>query len=345
MQRKRFLLALGAAICCLAVGCSGSDGTQENTAEESATNSITVESTETLEISESDSEGIIEESEEEDDNGIGYDVEEQVLIDSEGIKITATGLSLNEYWGYLELNLTVENQTDTDIHVSTSGAQLGLYGGTGSYSYLNGVQVSANTYIDVPTQGASEGNCTFYWNSLKEAGIEDIGEIEVAFHIYDPEFNDILTGEAARCTIQTTLDGDPDIEPSSDMPLLLETEGWQIYGKYVPAVEETEEDKGYILALCRNNTDSSALLRFSDFTVDSASLTSSLSSAVGFMSGFYYENPGHAVLCRISLSEAGNFPEITESSVITAGLETGGSQDGDYTGLQSQGVVAFTIAQ
>ena len=62
------------------------------------------------------------------------------------------------------------------------------------------------------------------------SGIERIGEIELAFNIHDPDYNDILTGEQTKCTIRTTLEEEPDTELSDDMPLLLDAGGWQIYG-------------------------------------------------------------------------------------------------------------------
>lgn len=235
---------------------------------------------------------------------------------------------------------------NTDITIGTCSAQIDISTGIGSYAYLNGYQVDTGILIDVPARSTVDDTCTFYWDGLKEAGIEEIGEIELAFDIYDPDYNEILTGEQAKCTIKTTLKGEPDTELSDDMPLLLDAGGWQIYGKYVPAAEDMPEDKGHILAVCRNTSGSSAQIHFSEIAVDGTVLTYEASIGGTLNIGDrYYENPGRAVICTESFSMADNVPEISDASVITAVLEAYGSETGDYSNVQPLGTVTFPIAR
>ncbi|HIW41399.1 MAG TPA: hypothetical protein H9743_04525 [Candidatus Mediterraneibacter vanvlietii] len=338
-MKKKVLTLLLAAVMGASVCACGSS--------EKSGGSISVVQTEPLESSEEDAEGGAEADQDtEEDTAPDYDVEEQVLLDSEGIKITATGLSINEFHGYLELNLSVENQTDTDIGIGTCSAQIDIPAGVGNYVYLNGYQVDSSILIDVPAHSTADDTCTFYWDDLKEAGIEEIGEIELAFNIHDSDYNDILTGEQTKCTIRTTLEEEPDTELSDDMPLLLDAGGWQIYGKYVPADEEMPEDKGHILAVCRNVSGSSAQLHFSEIAVDGTVLTYEASIGGTLNIGdHYYENPEHAVICSEYFSAADNVPEISDSSVITAVLEASGSETGDYSNVQTLGTVTFPIAE
>ena len=107
--------------------------------------------------------------------------------------ITATGLSLNEFYGYLELNLTVSNQTDTDITVGLNSADIDVPVGVGSYAYLNGFQVSATALIDVPAQSSTDDTCTFHWDDLIAAGIDEVSQIELGFDIHDQDYNHIVT--------------------------------------------------------------------------------------------------------------------------------------------------------
>ena len=142
------------------------------------------------------------------------------------------------------------------------------------------------------------------------------------------------------------LEEEPDTELSDDMPLLLDAGGWQIYGKYVPADEEMPEDKGHILAVCRNVSGSSAQLHFSEIAVDGTVLTYEASIGGTLNIGdHYYENPEHAVICSEYFSAADNVPEISDSSVITAVLEASGSETGDYSNVQTLGTVTFPIAE
>ena len=337
MKKKMLILLLAAAAGVSACAC-GSSGKSGGT--------ITVEQTEPLESSEEDTENAEAEATEEEENDLDYDVEEQVLLDSGGIKITATGLSTNEFHGYLELNLSAENQTDTDIGIGTCSAQIDVPTGIGSYAYLNGYQVDTSILIDVPAHSTVEDTCTFYWDELKEAGIEEINEIELAFHIHDPDYNEILSGEQAKCTIKTTLEGEPDTELSDDMALLLDAGGWQIYGKYVPGDEDLPEDKGHILAVCRNTSGESAQIHFAEIAVDGTVLTYEASIGGTLNIGNrYYENPGRAVVCRESFAMADNVPEISDASVITAVLETAGPETGDYSDVQTLGTVTFPVVR
>lgn len=336
-EEKVVSFSSGAAVCAVVCAC-GSSG--------KSSGSISVEQTEPLESLEEDSEEETAQTVEEEKSSLDYDVEEQVLLDSDGIKITAEGLSINEFHGYLELNLNVENKTDTDITIGTCSAQIDISTGIGSYAYLNGYQVDTGILIDVPARSTVDDTGTFYWDGLKEAGIEEIGEIELAFDIYDPDYNEILTGDQAKCTIKTTLKGEPDTELSDDMPLLLDAGGWQIYGKYVPAAEDMPEDKGHILAVCRNTSGSSAQIHFSEIAVDGTVLTYEASIGGTLNIGDrYYENPGRAVICTESFSMADNVPEISDASVITAVLEAYGSETGDYSNGQTLGTVTFPIAR
>lgn len=336
MKKKRLSLLLVATMVFSLCACGSPDGNGNSGAQISVEQSDPIESTDSNEEDEPSDEELKPD----------YDVEEQVLLDTGGITITATGLSLNEFYGYLELNLTVSNQTDTDITVGLNSADIDVPVGVGSYAYLNGFQVSATALIDVPAQSSTDDTCTFHWDDLIAAGIDEVSQIELGFDIHDQDYNHIVTGSQGLCTLQTTLEGSMDTELSDDMALLLDAEGWQIYGKYVPADESAENDKGHILAVCRNNTDSPGQIHFKEISVDGTVLTYEADIGGTLNIGNqYYENPGHAVVSKTSFAAADNVPDISDSSVITATLETFGPETGDYTDTQPLGTVTFPIGK
>ena len=324
MKRKTLTLLLAFSLTASLAAC-GSSGEDSKT--------ISVEQTEPLESAD---EGEVSAAGEEESPGPDYDVEEQVILDSAGVRITAEGLSFNEHYGYLELGLTVENQTGKEIHIGLNSADLDVPFGSGTYAYLNGYQTDASVLIDVPSGETAEDVCTFHWDSLLEAGIEDIRDIELAFDISDPDYNKILSGSQALCALETTLPEDEaDRELSDDLPLLLDSNGFQVYGKFIKADSENPQDKGHLLTVIRNNTAEAAQLRFENITLDGTRLTydTNPDSGIGTDIGSYhYENPGHAVVSCESFARSDNLPEITDASVIHATLTAYGPDTGDYTG-------------
>lgn len=282
---------------------------------------------------------------EETDNGLDFDVEEQVLIDANGIRITATGPGINEYTGDYSLDLTVDNTTDTDLTIGFRSPDVSLSIGEGTYTYLNGFQVSSSAYIAVPAQSTAEDTCTLSKAVLDNAGITQIGEIELAFSATDANYNECLDESQSICTVRTTLESEMDTQLSEDLQLVYDQNGIQIHAKYLPG--ETEDDKGCLIAVIRNNTGAGAQLRIKDVTVDGTPLTYSYSpdeDAFRYsIGGYYYENNGKAVCTATSFNAADTVPEITGSSSISFSLDIGGPASGDWSGMKTIGPLSVPI--
>lgn len=158
-------------------------------------------------------------AEEQAEQGEKVTVEEQVLLDQDGIKITATGMEHDSIWGD-GLKLLIENNTEKNIGVG-----------------CNALIVNDYMITDLFTQSVAAGkkaNEVMYISSseLEAAGISNIGKIEIYFHIYDGDSYDTLI-DADVVTVQTSEFASMDTETSQDGMELYSQDGVRIVGKYV----------------------------------------------------------------------------------------------------------------
>lgn len=114
-------------------------------------------------------------------------MEETVLVDESGIKITATNLAYTAY--SVKLGLTIENNTEQD---------LSFYSGTAVYSCnsVNGYMMSGG-YLNTDVTAGKKTNetVTFDTAELELMGIRDIADIEIGFQVEDSDYDDyLLTG-------------------------------------------------------------------------------------------------------------------------------------------------------
>lgn len=101
------------------------------------------------------------------------EIEEQVLLDEGGVKVTATGLE-NGPWGPC-LNVEIENNSETAVYIDTSCFFIN------DYNMFTGLYATAapgetlSDYINLPT------------NAIEAAGITEIGKIELGLVVFDDE--------------------------------------------------------------------------------------------------------------------------------------------------------------
>lgn len=329
MKRKKTALLLTFVLTFLCA-CSG-----QNTKEETSSISSTPSDQQVSEKTDSESTG------KSTGNRLDFGVEKQVLIDASGIKITATGLELNENTDNYSLFLTVDNNTDQNLTIGFRDTNLSLAIGAGSYTYLNGYQVSGNGSIFVPAQSSVEDCCFLNKAALDEAGIRQIGEIELAFSAIDSDHNNVLDAAQSVCTFQTTLTGEMDTQLDKQMNLLYDKKGIQIYSKYVSP--ENSDDKGHLITAIRNNTKEGHQFRIERIAVDGTPLT--YSNTWGdfehIIGGLYYENPGKTVCFQTSFATVDNVSKITDDSVITFTVTIGG--DGSADGSDAWSTETITV--
>ena len=113
-------------------------------------------------------------------------LEETVMLDEGGVKITATGLIYSSYAA--ELDLTIENN---------SGKDLSFISGSIGYSCnsVNGFMVD-DGYLncDVANGKKANGTIKFSYDSLMLYGIDEIADLEIGFDMSDDDYNHTYSG-------------------------------------------------------------------------------------------------------------------------------------------------------
>lgn len=163
MKRKLLIsaLLLSIAIC----GCSSAN-TQETSSASDASQSSVEETMVSEESSESESETVSNES---------VSIDEQIVFEQDGIKITATGLESDGSIFGEELNFLIENNSEQNITVQARNVS------------VNGYMVDTSMSADVAIGKKSNTSMTIMGSSLEECGISAISDIEFSFHIFNPE--------------------------------------------------------------------------------------------------------------------------------------------------------------
>ena len=171
-------------------------------------------------------------------------IEETILYEQNGIRITAKEISYTSFSA--KLSLLLENNTDTDLE---------FYSNTLAYACnsVNGYMVQSG-YIneDVQAHSSVETTATFSSDDLYLLNITDIADLEIGFMIHDDDYNYIYTGP---CPLKTTLA--PTYDYSSPSHVKGVTNPW-ISHEYKITVESTLDsilydaneirvDKGVIL--------------------------------------------------------------------------------------------------
>lgn len=180
------------------------------------------EKQEIVAASENEDAGAKEEaSEETSDTNSDFSIEEQVLLDQDGIKVTATGVENDVIYG-TGIKLLLENNSDKNVTVGCNAL------------IVNDYMISDLFVADVAA--GKKANETMYMMSseLDAAGISNIGQIEIYFHVYDSTSYDTIF-DSDVVTIQTSkyAEMDKEAEAEDDGFELCNQDGIRIVGKYV----------------------------------------------------------------------------------------------------------------
>ena len=119
-------------------------------------------------------------------------LDETVLVDEGGIKITATGLTYTDY--SVELALTIENNSGKDL--SFVSGSLGY-----SCNSINGYMID-DGYLNCDVSNGKKANevIEFGYDALMPYGINEIADLEIGFTITDDDYNSTYTGPRALRT-------------------------------------------------------------------------------------------------------------------------------------------------
>ena len=189
-------------------------------------------------------------------------IEEQVLIDTNGIKITAKEYLTDKIWGD-GIKLLIENSSDKDYTVGCDALIVNDYMITDLFSSKVAAGKNANETMYLSSSG------------LKAAGIESVGKVEMYFHASDAEYNMVFKNEYAE--IHTSEYDNMDTTPNDAGTELYSADGIRIVGK---TVDENSFWGSAILLYIENNSGKSVGINVDDMSINGFMITPYFSTTV-----------------------------------------------------------------
>lgn len=179
-------------------------------------------------------------------------VEEQVLLEQEGVKITLKGLEADSFMGP-ELKLLIENSTDQSLTIQTRDTS------------VNGIMIETLFSCDVAAGKSANDGITFMSSSLEEAQISVLQNFELSFHIFNTETWDTVF-DTDTITISTNLDGSEEQVLDDSGVLLLDQDGVKI------TVKEADSESSFwgadIYIYVENNTEKNITVQASSVSIN-----------------------------------------------------------------------------
>jgi len=168
-MKKTLSLILGIILAMLLAACSGtSDGEFQEPSNVTSENSY----------GETQQEEPIE-----DPSGSDATINETILVDESGVKITAKSLETDGIFGP-EVTLLIENNSGKDLTFQCRN------------SSVNGYMVETMMSVDVVNGKKANDSLTFMSSDLEMCGINEIADMEFSFHVFDSKsWEDYLNTE------------------------------------------------------------------------------------------------------------------------------------------------------
>lgn len=190
-------------------------------------------------------------------------IEEQVLIDRDGIRVTAKQYVTDSIWGE-GIKVLIENNSDIDVMVGCDAL------------IVNGYMISDLFSADVAA--GKKANDTIYLSSseLKAAGIDVVGRVEIYFHAYDSDSYDSIFGKESA-VIETSAIDRIDTKANDDGVELYNEGGIRIVGK---TVDENSFWGMAILLYMENDSGRDAVIQVEDLSVNGFMMTPYFSADV-----------------------------------------------------------------
>lgn len=271
MKRKIVkIMVVIVAVGALLVGC----GSTETTIDKEIVEKVE----ESDEVTEEEAEEVAEESVLET-----VTIEETVLLDESGIKITAIGLE--DGWFGTDLKLLIENNGDKNVTVQARN------------SSVNGFMVDTMMSEDVVAGKKANTTLTFSTGGLKEANIATVANMEFAFHIFETDsWNTYL--DSAMIVLETSAADGYEQTVDDSGTVFYDTDGIKIVGKGL-STDDSIFGPGLIVYI-ENNTEKNITVQVRDTSVNGFMVDPSMSqdvvsgkkaiSAVTFFSSDLEEN-------------------------------------------------------
>lgn len=195
--------------------------------------------------------------------GVDVSIEEQVLVDQDGIKITALEYVKDSIWGD-GIKVLIENETDKDVMVGCNALIVNDY--------------MINDLFASEVAAGKKSNETIYLSSseLKAAGIDTVGRIEIYFHVYDTDSYDKIF-DSDCVTIETSAIDSIDMTANDEGTELYNDGGIRIIGK---TVDENSFWGTAILLYIENQSGNNVGISVDDLSINGFMFTPYFSTTV-----------------------------------------------------------------
>ena len=196
-------------------------------------------------------------------SGVLPSIQETVLLDQGGIRVTATGLSESEWIGP-EINVLIENDTDQSITVQALDVS------------INGIMYSPVFFCEVAAGKKSNEVISFYQSDLDSYGITSIKSIELTIEAMDSNSWETL---AVGDVITLTTDAPRAKQPVDESGILaLDQNGLKIVVRGVKTDDSLWGPE--IMLYLSNQTGRDITVQADDFSINGYMITPILSCDV-----------------------------------------------------------------
>lgn len=190
-------------------------------------------------------------------------IEEQVLVDQDGIRITATEYVTDVFFGD-GIRVLIENDSEEDRMISCNALIVNDYMITDLFAAEVAAGKKSNETIDLMN------------SELEAAGIDTVGKIEIYFNVFDPSTYETVFATDC-CTIETSQIANMDTVPDETGTELYNDGGIRIVGK---AVDENSFWGTAILLYAENNSGRNVVIQADDLSVNGFMMTPYFSATV-----------------------------------------------------------------
>lgn len=243
------------AAMALGSGSDNGDGEREIVSENSDTDGDAQENAEAGEAQSADTAA--------EENEAPVTIEEQVLLEQDGILVKATEYVVDDIWGD-GIKLYIENNSDKTVTISCKAL------------IVNNFMIT-DLFVSEVSPGNRANEVMNLSNSqLEAAGIESVGQVEIYFHVYDSTTYDTVF-DSECVTIQTSEYANMDTTPDDGGVELYNEGGIRIVGK---TVDEDSFWGSAILLYCENNSGKNVSISAEEMSINGYMMTAYFSSTI-----------------------------------------------------------------
>lgn len=293
---KKYILIIGLSV--VLAGCSSNTGA-DNTTAQSKTEESAKETTEGEE-EEKEEDTTAEEAQ----NDARATVEETVLYDQDGVKVTLNGIDFEGSFFGPELNVLIENNSDKTVTVQTSDG-----------CSINGYMADPMLSCEVTAGKKANDTITLSGSIFENANITDIATIDLKLHVYDSEAWKKI-GEGEFVTVNTSIVETYVQEYDDSGEVIFEAEGIKVISKGLREEESLfgPEIEFYV----ENNSDKEIYLQAGESSINGFMVDGMMSCNV---------RPGKKAITSLSFFssdlEANGIEAIEEIDLIFKILDSG----------------------